>query len=255
MMGLCFIGPFSFAQDAANNPNQNPSQIEEEHDTKNLDKLLKDYNKDQAKVLKDAATINKMDDTGELSEKELGSGKVVNPDDENALVKANDEMLDPIKFKKKAAPPIDPKELNKLSPSAALRVALGPLQKMSEAELLNLLRENSKDSPAVEYINHYPKLALFAVRLIKDAEALPALLKILDDQKKLIRFGGLMLFTIVFAFILRRLLKKEGRSVLMALSLWLLRFLIITSLRFGIIVYFYGKEIEPTFNLVTKTFF
>ena len=32
-------------------------QIQEEHDTKNLDKLLKDYNKDQKKVLKEADVL------------------------------------------------------------------------------------------------------------------------------------------------------------------------------------------------------
>jgi hypothetical protein len=150
---------------------------------------------------------------------------------------------------------IDPKGLKKIKYSDALRVTLEPLQKMSEAELVALLKDNTKGSSAEEYINRFPKLVVFAVRLIKDKEAIPSMARILDDQDRLISFSGIMLATILFAFFLKRFMKREGRSIGKALGLWFLRFLIISALRFGITLYFFSAELEPMFKIASKTFF
>lgn len=242
-MGLSCIGPFTFAQEGTD-PQNNQIQdnpIQEEHDTQNLEKLLKDYNKDAEKVLKNAKTLEEMNTntSGDLSEEEL---RKVNVTTEEVHSKT---------YRKK----IDPKDLKKVKYSEAMRVALEPLQKMHENQLVTILRSNTEGSSMAPYIERYPKLTLFAVRLIKEPEALPSLAKIVDDQDKLIRFGGIMLLTILVGFLLKRLMKKEGRSVLEALGFWFFRFLIMTSLRFGILIYFYGKEIEPTFSVAAKTFF
>ncbi|MBC7537547.1 MAG: hypothetical protein H7281_01900 [Bacteriovorax sp.] len=261
ILGLLFIGPNIEAQtDGAgsdapansipNNIQAKKNQIEEEHDTKNLDKLLIDYNKDSEKVLKDAAKIIQKDEGSDVSNKELGINHGGDPDEQPALKKADLSMFD---FNKKKQ--IDPKALKKLKYSQVLRVTLEPLQKMDEKELILLLKDNTKDSPSGVYIDRFPKLAMFAVRLIKDKEALPSLAKIIDDQDKLIHFSGIMLATILIAFFLKRLMKKEGRSIVKALGLWFLRFLIISSLRIGILLYFFSAEVEPTFNIASKTFF
>lgn len=234
LMGLSFLGPFSFAQ------------IEEEHDTKNLSKLLKDYNKDQEKVLKDAETIHKMEE----------SEKIIDPDNGEVreleeVTKAMPAPFDAGLFKKK----IDPKDLKKIKYSEAIKIALAPLQKMSEAELVNLLRENTKGSNSEAYIERFPKLALFTVRLIKDPVALSELARILEDQEKLIRFGAIMITTILVAILLKRFMRRSGRSILEALGFWLIRFLLMSSLRIGIITYFYASELAPTLSLAYKTFF
>lgn len=253
-LGLLFIGPSIFAQTdtsisaTSDDATQNKNQIEEEHDTKNLDKLLIDYNKDQDQVLKDAAKIIQKDDNGELTNKELGVEQNNDSDERPALKKADLSMFD---LKKR----VDPNSLKKMQYADALRVALEPLQKMGEVELIKLLKENSKGSTAEVYIDRYPKLAVFTVRLIKSKEALPGLAQIIDDQDRLIHFAGIMITTILIAFFLKRLMKREGRSVGKALGLWFLRFLIISFLRLGIILYFFSTELAPTFNIATKTFF
>ena len=233
-LGLFIIGPNLFAD---SNSETNPDTIQEDHDTKNLDKLLSDYNKDQKKVLDDSAKIIKNDDNNDLTEKELG-------------VNQNANVIKSSLFKK-----VDPTSLKKIKYSEALKVAIEPLQKMSEPELVNLLKENSKNSTAAVYISRYPKVTLFTVRLIKDKEALPNLGKILDDEQNLIRFSGMMLTTIIFGFFLKQFMKKDGRSIVLAISLWFFRFLIINSFRIGILIYFFGPELTPAFKIATKTFF
>lgn len=239
ILGLIFLSLGSFAQ------SENES---ENHDTKKLDKLLINYNKDQDKVLADAEKIHQ-DSTGELSDKELGSGPVVDPD-APVLKKAELGMFDSAERKK--AYDASHKKTNY---AESLRVALGPLQKMSEPELVQLLKDNTSGTKTRLYIDRFPTLALFTVRLIKDKNALPNLGAIVDEETQLVRFGGIMIATILFGLFLKRLMKGEGRSIPKAVAFWFLRFFIMTSIRFALLLYFFSDELSPIFKIMEKTFF
>jgi hypothetical protein len=249
-LGLCIIGSGISAQtdktEVSNAPNQDQDQIEEGHDTKNLDNLLKNYNKDKEKVLKDAAKILETDESDDKTNEEIGLNQSNSAVDKDVVLKKSPKNFKNI---------IDPKTLKKTKYSEALGIALGPLQKMSEKELMALLKENTVGSSASKYIEKLPKLAVFTVRLIKDKDALPSLAKILDDQERLIRFLGIMVSTMLFGFILRRLMKREGRSILKSVSLWFVRFLVISAMRFAIIIFFFSSELAPLMSITKETFF
>lgn len=248
-MGLILLGPFSFAQDSASSADS--AQIEEVHDTKKLDKVLQEYNKDSEKVMKDTEVINQMQATGELSEEELDKGKLGDADYDKAREQAQNVLGDAFAKARGAKK----QDLGKIKYSEAIRVTLAPLQKLSESELLAMLKENTKGSSAAVYVEQFPHLMVFAVKLIKDTDAIPSMVKIVDDQDKLIRFGGLMIATILFGFFLKRLTAKEGRDVIPALGIWFMRFLIMLSLRIGLIILFYGNELTPAFNVAKSTLF
>lgn len=260
-MGLVFLGPFSFAQTSDQQNTQdniqetNQETIHEDHDTKNLDKLLENYNKDQAKVLKDKAKLNTVNDSAEVIESKGEIKEVAHREEdveaEIAHTVNGKKPFDPNRFKKK----INSDELKKIKYSEALKVALAPLQAMPESELRQLLLDNTKGSSAEEYVARFPKLLNFTVALIRDPVALPKMALIIEDQKRLIRYASLMLFTILFSIILKRFLKKEGRGIIAAVGLWFMRFLIINSLRLGILIYFFGSELTPMFNIAMKVFF
>lgn len=243
ILGLVLLGPISFAQTDDEASGNGPAAIQEDHDTKNLDKLLKDYNQDSEKVLKDAE---------KMLPEESGGQPEMDAEEELALeaTKAA-QKFDPTRFKKKAKP----SDLKNVKYSEAIKVALAPLQQMSEAELVALLKENTKDSGAEEYVNRFPKLLLFAVRLIKDKEALPMLVRTADDQQKSIRFAGIMLCTILFSILLKRFMKREGRPIWKAISYWFLRFFIVSAMRFALILFFYSAEVMPTLKIAGQTFF
>lgn len=248
-MGLILLGPFSFAQ--ISRPIQQNAEIEEVHDTNKLNKVLQDYNKDQQKVLQDAEMIKEMETTGEVSDEELGKGKMIDPDNEKALEQAHEMLgssLGMMKNEKK-------KDLKKIKYSEAIRTTLAPLQKLSEKELSDMLKENTKGTAAGTYVERFPKMMTIAVRLIKDPEAIPGVVRTVDDQDKLIRFAGLMIATILVGFFLKRLMAKEGRGVLASLGYWFLRSLIMFGLRVGIIVFFYSEELTPAFKVVSRSIF
>lgn len=219
-LGLHFTGPEIFAQEE----DTKQIQIEEEHDTKNLDKLLIDYNKDQEKVLKDAAKILEKNEGDEID---------VKPSEKLSVKKA----------------------LVKPTYSESIKTALEPLQKMSEPELMTLLKENTKGSSAEKFVEYFPQMIVFAVRVIKDKDALPGLAKILDNKKSLIRLSSAMIATFIFGFILKKIMSKKGRSIAEAIGSWFLRFFIMTTLRLGITYVIFGAEIMPTVKVALKTFF
>lgn len=263
-MGLLLAGPFSFAQESISQPVETqpasqamPSDSDsqdiqnEVHDTKKLDKVLQDYNKDTQKVQQDAEVIKAMQDTGELSEEELDKGQLADPELEKSYKQAQNILGDAMgkvhKGKKQ--------DLKGIKYSEAIKTTLKPLQKLSEDELLTMLKENTKGTAAGEYVERFPQLMVFTVRLIKDREAIPSFVSVMDDQDRLIRFSGLMIATILVGFFLKRFMKREGRSVAAALGVWFLRSLIMFSLRLGIIIFFFGEELTPAFNVALRTFF
>jgi hypothetical protein len=239
ILGLVFLGPYSYAQ-TEKTPATN--EIQEEHDTQNLNNLLIEYNKKQEALKKSQEG------------RDSNPAKAFeNDSSEEEMAKALDKMALHKPKKTKALKELS--EFKDLNYSESLRVALAPLQKLSEKELSKLLLDNTKGTSAEKYIARFPKLILFCVRLIKDKVAIPNLVKILEDQKRLVRFAATMLTTILLSFFLKYLLKKEGRAVWKAVVLWFLRFFIITTLRVGVITYFFNEELGPAFKIGIKLLF
>ena len=129
------------------------------------------------------------------------------------------------------------------------------MRSLSDSELQARLKEATKSSGAAELFNRYPKLNVVFVQLIKDKDALPRFVSIADDKDKLIKFSGFMILTFALAIIIKLFLKKEGRSILEAISLWFVRFIIITAIRGFIIYTFYAAEISPALKIISKTLF
>lgn len=242
LTGLHFEGP-AFAQ-SDTQPAAQVEQAQEIHDNKELENMLKRYQTDQEKVIDDTSKIHNTDaTTTEVSDSEINE---MRPDD--TLHKASEAYL-----KKKLAEE-KKKTLPGQSLSENIRIPLATLQKLSEEELLKLLKENTKESQFGPYLDKFPKLTLFSIKLIKDKEAIPSAVKIAEDKDKLIWFGGVMISTFLLGFLLERMMRKEGRSVLGSIGLYFLRVLILTGVRFAIIGYFYGKELTPAMKVFNETF-
>lgn len=253
-MGLFILGPLNTeAQEEAAQaaPAALPAEIQEDHDTQNLNKVLKEYNQDSEKVLRDAQKLVPKEEIEGLPDGELGGEKALNPDDEsNIETKARAAKFDPNMLKK-----YDPKDMKNVKYSEMIRGLLEPIQKMPEKEIYKLLAETTKDTAADGYINSFPKIAVFMVSAIKDKEAIPSLVSMADDQDKAVYFGGTMLFTILFGILLKKFLKKEGRSIKEAIGLWFFRFCLITSLRLAIIIFFFGNELTPIVKIAARTLY
>lgn len=262
LTGLLFWGGLSYSQTPENEAGETAVPAEasapapegapqEDHDTKDLEKLLKRYNTDQEKILEDTSKLHNIVEEAATSEmKESDLEEIRN---KGLVQKAKDASVS------RANSESERKEKQKLIAQAkyseSVRQALEPLQKLSEEELLKRLKEGSKDSPMRPYMERYPKVTLYSVRLIKDKDSIPSIMRILEDRDRLVTFISVMLFTVIFGFILKRIMHREGRSFLKACAFFLTRVLILLCIRIGVIYYFYSNELTPAAKVFKQTFF
>ncbi len=254
MLGLIFSGPTLFAQSpdvpsaetktdpttekATENspPKEDSNSFNEEHNSSALSKLIKNYNKDAGQILEDSQKLKKSDSSSDLIESELNNY-------EKAIKKTPVTNI------------FDKVDLKKMKYSEAAVAALAPFQKLSDLELAKIISENSKNTNVHAYLVRYPKIPLIMIRLIKDKEAIPGILKMIDDQTRSINFAAVMILSIAFGFFVKRVFKREGRSVPQAVTVWFIRTLIMLGVRLMIVAYFYGHDIGPALNVVSKVLF
>lgn len=238
--GLLFEGPV-FAQDEEE---VSAEQMQEQHDTKDLEQLLRKYNTDSEKVLKDTSKIHGTDqETSEVSDSEIDEMR------HTETTTTTTTTTRRVRPKKQ-----DEYPYKNQSFSENIRIPLEKFQHLSEDELLQLLKENTKDSKWGPYLEQFPRIRLLSVRLIKDKDAIPSAVKIIENKDKLVWFGGWMVSTFILGFILERIMRKEGRGVLASIGLYMVRVLIMTGVRLTIILYFYGTELKPAGRVFKQTF-
>jgi hypothetical protein len=261
IMGLLVLeGPFiASAYSQSGTPQNIPVESEkaeapqEEHNTEDLELLLKRYNKDAEKIIEDTSKLHNIQEGEAVNEADLAKMKAskIEAADEKELQNPNaGYKLNSDFGKVKAAP-------NKALPtdlSNSVRMALEPLQKLSEPELLKRLDEATKESPVRKYMDDFPNITLYSVRLIRDKESIPALVKIVEDKKRLIDYVAIMLCTILVGFGLKRVMHKEGRTFIEATFFFFLRTFILLALRIGITEYFFRAELAPAIKIFKQTF-
>ncbi len=262
LTGLLVLGGQSFAQDPQTDNTVNDTEMpaknagprgeqapeEENHDTKDLEQLLKRYNTDAEKVLNDASKLHKEEAGEEVADSEIDDMRPSDDPMKNASANAIKKVQADLERKKNEA-------LTKKSDySGAVRLALAPLQKLSEKELLKQMDENTKNSPMRPYIDQFPNIIVFAVKLIKDTESLPSIAKIAEDRDRFIHFMGIMVATIIFGFFLKKLMHREGRSFLKSVFYFFLRMYIMLAIRIYIVYYFFSTELTPAARVFKQTF-
>jgi DNA-binding protein H-NS len=243
ILGLLLEGPVFAQEDEEKAPAE---VLQEQHDTKDLEQLLRKYNTDSEKVIKDTSKIHTTDeDTTEVSDKEI---EEIDPN-ETVTTTTTTTTKRATRHKKQEDYPYKNQSF-----SENIRIPLEKFQHLSEEELLHLLKENTKDSKWASYLDQFPRIRLLSVRLIKDKDAIPSAVKIIENKDKLVWFGGCLIATFILGFILERLMRKEGRGVLASIGLYMVRVLILTGVRLTIILYFYGEELKPASRVFKQTF-
>lgn len=142
-------------------------------------------------------------------------------------------------------------------------LALKGFQDLSPTELRTQLESRMAGTLFEPIIKTFPKIMNFLVMILQDKTALPTLFTIPKDRKKLIIFAVLNLVLFIFGKLLKRAqgpkkgvgntkkLKIQHKpSSFSGLKRWLLLF----SLRMGLLAYFYGTEIYPTLLVAKRAF-
>ncbi len=254
IIGLLLVEGLCFAENE--NPTTNPivdtnkptPDPEEEHDTQDLEQLLKRYNTDQEAILNDADKLHGDSGSNVVHEDEISEmpRSEIRPDPKrkDTLSEVYEKRM---RFRKKG-------EILPTNLSNSVKFVLQPLQKLSEEDLLKRLDESTIDSPIRPYINQFPNMTKYFVRLLKDSESVPSLIKILEDKDTLIWFIGVMLSTIIFGILLKKYMHREGRSFPISAFYFFVRFFIMILLRVAVVYYFYSKELSPAARVFKSTF-
>lgn len=223
---------------------------EENHDTKDLEALFKRYNTDSKKVLEDNSKIPAGDEVlaTEVKESEIEEMRPSEDPTKNATINAIKKVKEDLA--KKSAE----KEGETTDISRSVSIVLEPLQKLSEKELYKLIDDSTKNTAVRPYLEQFPNFTIFVVKLIKDKDSFPGLVKIVENRDRLIRFGGVMIATFIFGFILKRVMHREGRSFIKAAYYFLLRSWIMFAIRVYIVYYFFAPELTPAARVFKETF-
>lgn len=218
----------------------------EEHDEKKLEKVLNDYNDSQKKSVPTKEVAKDVTDE-ELTDEELREF------DEFAIeAKEAEARLKNLPDYKKGAVP---KNVEGRKLSENITFMLDPLRKLGDQELEELLRERIKESGAAKLYDLEPRIYPFTVKLIKDKEAVPSLIRIGEDTSRLTKLLWLILGSFIVGYFLKRITSNKDQPFVTAVIFGLLRMTFMTGLRLYLVWWIFGPELKPAIRIAKEVFF
>lgn len=143
---------------------------------------------------------------------------------------------------------------NKLDAVDAAKMATKSLENVSHIEIKNEFLNKSKKIPALhDFLVKFPSILEFFARFLKDKDALPTLASILNNKTKLIIFVLCNFGTIILGMIMKRFSRRKI-GFFASIRSMLFRVMILYSVRISIIIFFYGKELYPTWKIFEDIF-
>jgi len=117
----------------------------------------------------------------------------------------------------------------------------------------NLKKMISNKPLGNKFIKTFPKFIDFVVALMQDENALSKLLEMREDKKRLWNFFYIQIGLIVLSFLWRMSYRKKPFFSLEYITSAFTRTIAIWGLRLYAMIYFFGDELRPTYDLFVKT--
>lgn len=129
---------------------------------------------------------------------------------------------------------------------------LAPYRMESSQTTKEHLRKKLQGKPVVSD----PKFIDFLDDLIRDDKALQKMANIVNDKKKLVAFFvfNILLFFIGYVFKKLHRAKNLESGAMMRIVRFFWRLSFMSAIRIGVVIYFFGENLSPTWNLVQKNF-
>lgn len=142
-------------------------------------------------------------------------------------------------------------DVTKLKP--VIKQLNGLYGRMSYESARSQILSNISQSPAKGMAKAFPKTVDFVTQLLRDNKALLYLLDMFKDKKRLTFFLIANIVTIILGFILSRMSSKDA-PFSRRFFRWLFRKVFIYGIRIFILIFFFGTELSPTFNIFKNVF-
>jgi hypothetical protein len=223
LLGLFVSTPYIYAQ-------------EENHDSEDLENVINDYRKNNSKVIE---ALNEANADGKVSHAEALKIMEMQTGEKGLATNGPKGKLDPQEMIKRMIPAI--KLINQRFGSVSYEAARTEIE------------TNISQTPAKGIFKAMPKGVDFITKLVRDDKALIASTGIFTDKKKLYNFLIINVVIFIFGFFILR--KSRDASFFEKVTKWFIKKTLLTSVRLGVLIYFFGTELGPTWNIFQDTFF
>ena len=102
--------------------------------------------------------------------------------------------------------------------------------------------------------DQFPKIIDFVTNVIKDENVMPELIKMMQNKKDLWRFFYVNVFLFIFSFLWKLTYRKKNFFSLSYIGNMFTRFFTINGLRIYALIYLFGDNLTPLWNVFIDTF-
>lgn len=127
-----------------------------------------------------------------------------------------------------------------------------PFSKVPESQLRTILQSRFEGTPIGSYLKGDPKRMDFFVELVRDKQALPSFIKIVNRPDKVKKYGIIVICVFVASFIFN-LFNKKG-NLFQRLFRKLVVSLAAVTVNIGAFYFIFQDEIQPGLNIFFKYF-
>lgn len=125
------------------------------------------------------------------------------------------------------------------------------LQGVPTDQLVEQLKEELQKSPMGNTLSGVEPLLPDIAQILQHPEALPDASLIVQDRSKLMKFVVINIFIFFLSFFVKRKISRSGLGVMKKFFLQSLRWINMAGLRLGVFVFFYGKNVEHIWKILT----
>ncbi len=122
-----------------------------------------------------------------------------------------------------------------------------------ESAVVNIFKLKFEKGPLAPFFNSIPgaqKIPYLLTRIVRDEKALPYLVKIANERKKLIYFAVFIVLTIIINFVLKSMPRKHEESIFSSISSAIERAIILMLIRLTAFFILFAKEFTPLWQII-----
>ncbi len=134
-----------------------------------------------------------------------------------------------------------------------MKKLLAPYRKMGYRQTHKFLRNKFAGGTLGDYGEKYPKLFDITAKLLVDKRALPNAVSIIEKRAQLALLIVINIAIFILSFVLARFKKKFPFFSFKRFLYFVFRFAFINGLRVGFVIYFFGEEIDPLFQIISAS--
>lgn len=143
--------------------------------------------------------------------------------------------------------------LKKGEAKKTMEVLLSPYRKMGYRQVHAFLQKRFEGTKLGELAKEHTFIFDILAKLLVDRSALPQAVSIIEKRAQLALVVGINIALFILGFVLARFKKKFSFFSIKRAFYFIFRVLLINGMRIGVIIYFFGEELDPLFQVISSS--